>query len=159
MTQAVPIRTAIPDDAGEILRCLAEAFAHHRASYTDGAWIDTVLTPASLRQRFDEMTILVALDEAQRVIGTVAYKLEHAGEAHLRGMAVLPTAHGRGVAQALLDRAEADLRRLGCRRITLDTTQPLQRAIHFYEKNGFRATGEISEFFGMDLFAYSKDLG
>ena len=43
--------------------------------------------------------------------------------------------------------------------MTLCTTRPLQRAIRFYEKNGFHATGEVSSFFGMDLLSYRKDIG
>ena len=30
------------------------------------------------------------------------------------------------------------------------------RAMRFYEKNGFWATGEVGSFFGMELFAYRK---
>jgi ribosomal protein S18 acetylase RimI-like enzyme len=63
------------------------------------------------------------------------------------------------VAKSLLDRAESDLRKLGCHIMTLCTTKPLQRAIHFYEKNGFHASGEVGSFFGMDLVSYGKDIG
>ena len=151
-------RRATNGDAAQILQCLAEAFAPYREEYTDGAWNDTVLTSDTLQQRFQEMTVLVAVDEAGMVVGTVAYKLERDGETHLRGMAVRPGSHGLGVAQGLLDRVEADLRGMGCKVLTLDTTRPLQRAIRFYEKNGFRATGGVSEFYGMELFAYEKDM-
>src|SRR5262249_29977268 len=47
---------------------------------------------------------------------------------------------------------------LGCRTVTLDTTGVLRKAMRFYEKNGFRATGEVSSFFGMELFGYRKEL-
>jgi len=42
------------------------------------------------------------------------------------------------------------------KRITLDTTEPLNRAIRFYEKNGYRPTGKIGRFYGMPLLEYSK---
>ncbi len=150
------IRKANPEDATQILACLAAAFAPYREAYTEGAWRDTVLDPATLQQRFFDMTVLVA--ERERIVGTVAYKIEHLDEAHLRGMAVLPEEAGSGVAQALLDHAETEVRGQGATAITLDTTAPLQRAIRFYERNGFRATGEVTEFFGMELFAYRKTL-
>jgi ribosomal protein S18 acetylase RimI-like enzyme len=57
-----------------------------------------------------------------------------------------------------LNHAEAELRRQHCTRITLDTTEPLQRAMSFYEKFGFRRSGKISNFFGMPLFEYQKSL-
>lgn len=49
----------------------------------------------------------------------------------------LPEHQGSGVAAGLLDQVESDLRDLNCRAMTLDTTKPLQRAIRFYERNGF----------------------
>jgi ribosomal protein S18 acetylase RimI-like enzyme len=158
MTKAFSIRKASLRDADEILQCLEQAFATYRDSYTPGGFADTILTPETLQKRFTEMTILVAVDESDHVIGTMAYKMENNSEGHIRGMAVRPECHGSGVAKKLLDQVEADLRDLHCRIITLDTTRPLKRAIRFYEKNGFRATGEVNSFFGMDLFAYRKDL-
>ena len=73
-------------------------------------------------------------------------------------MAVRPTWQGTGVAQRLLDAALADLRARGCARVTLDTTEPLRRAIRFYERNGFRPTGVVGDFFGMPLFEYARAL-
>ena len=44
----------------------------------------------------------------------------------------------------------------GCSLVTLDTTEPLERATRFYEKHGYRLSGRVSEFFGMPLFEYVK---
>ena len=52
----------------------------------------------------------------------------------------------------------ADLRERACARVTLDTTAPLDRAIHFYESHGFRATGSVNDFFGMPLYELARDL-
>lgn len=158
MTKFFSIRQASLQDSDGILLCLQQAFADYRSSYTPGGFADTILTPETLRQRFTEMTVLVALDSSGQVIGTVAYKVEGDGEGYLRGMAVLPELHGSQVAKSLLARAESELGDLHCTALTLDTTKPLQRAIRFYEKNGFRATGEVSSFFGMELHAYRKDI-
>jgi ribosomal protein S18 acetylase RimI-like enzyme len=73
-------------------------------------------------------------------------------------MGVLPEWQGRGVAKQLLDGAEAELRESGCKRVTLDTTEPLVPAMHFYERNGFRRTGKISDFFSMPLIEYAKEI-
>lgn len=152
------VRNASRADASGILHCLGQAFAEYRSRYTRGGFADTVLTRRSLRKRFDNMTVLVAVDLSGQIIGTIAYKLEDHGEAHLRGMAVLPEWRGHKVASDLLEKAESELRELRCRAITLDTTRPLQRAIRFYEKRGFRATGKAGSFFGMDLLAYRKEI-
>lgn len=73
-------------------------------------------------------------------------------------MAVLPEWQGTAVASALLAAAEAELRNAGCKYVTLDTTMPLQRAIRFYERHGFAASGRVADFFGMELFEYTKQL-
>ena len=158
MAKGVQIRRGRPQEAAQILVCLREAFAPYRSSYTTGAWQDTVLNAETLRARLDEMTVLVAVNGDEHVVGTIAYKIEHEGEAHLRGMAVHPGMHGLGVAQALLERVEAELRESGCKAISLDTTRPLQRAIRFYEQNGFYATGAVTPFFGMELIGYRKEI-
>jgi ribosomal protein S18 acetylase RimI-like enzyme len=151
------IRKATQADAEGILRCLEQAFALYRDSYTPLSFEDTVLTRETLAVRFTEMEILVAAENSGQVIGTIAYKVE-GREGHVRGMAVLPEHQGSGVAEGLLSQVESELRDLHCSAITLDTTKPLRRAIRFYEKHGFRATGEIAPFFGMELLAYRKQL-
>lgn len=82
----------------------------------------------------------------------------HGADGHLRGMAVLPEWQGTGVASALLAAIEAELEKRGCTASTLDTTEPLARAIGFYAGHGYSPTGRVSDFFGMKLYEYSKKL-
>jgi len=149
------LRPAVERDADGILECLSAAFEEYRTRYTKGAFEDTVLAPETVRLRLKEMTIFVAISEGKKVVGTIACRV--AGEeGHLRGMAVLPRLHGAGIAQRLLERAEAYLGGQGCTRITLDTTEPLERAMRFYERNGFVRSGKVQDFFGMRLIQYEK---
>jgi ribosomal protein S18 acetylase RimI-like enzyme len=170
------VRTATPHDSTGILKCLHEAFEPYRISYTPEAFADTVLTPETLQHRLASMSLFVALSDSGEIVGTIGCqvvdplvvdppvvdppvvnpKKENSSEGHIRGMAVLPGWQGAGVAGRLLKTAEAELRASGCSRISLDTTQPLQRAIRFYEKNGFRPSGKVTDFFGMPLFEYVK---
>jgi GNAT superfamily N-acetyltransferase len=152
------IRKAAPQDINGILECLHAAFLPYRPNYTDAAYQDTVLNPDTLRARMNSMWVLVAVNQANRVVGTIACEARRRQEGHLRGMAVLPEKQGSAIAQALLLHAESELRRLGCRRITLDTVAPLKRAMRFYERNGFRQSGIVADFFGMPLYEYSKKL-
>jgi len=150
------IRRAVAHDAPAILVCLAAAFAPYREQYSPDAFADTILTPGSIQHRFKEMSLFVAIS-GEEVVGTIACKISE-DEGHLRGMAVLPDWQGSGIAPALLQAAEDHLRQSSCRRITLDTTRPLQRAIRFYEQHGYFASGVIRDFFGMPLFEYVKSL-
>jgi predicted N-acetyltransferase YhbS len=154
----ITIRQAAPRDAPAILYCLRIAFEPYRTSYTPGAFTDTVLTLETLRQRLSSMSVFVAVSEAGDIVGTIACRAMEAGEGHLRGMAVLPEWQGRGSAEQLLQTAEAELAARHCLRVTLDTTEPLLRAMRFYEKHGYRPSGGVTDFFGMPLHEYVKDL-
>jgi ribosomal protein S18 acetylase RimI-like enzyme len=135
------------------------AFEDYRGSYTSAAFLDTVLTPETVHRRLVEMFVFVAIDEKEeedQVAGTIACAVVGNDEGHIRGMAVLPCWRGTGLATQLLRTAESYLRESGCTRVSLDTTAPLLRAIHFYERNGFRPSGKVTDFFGMPLFQYVK---
>jgi ribosomal protein S18 acetylase RimI-like enzyme len=152
------IRPATQEDAAAILACLRSAFEDHREAYTTGAFLDTVLTPDTLEQRLAQMRVFVAVDASSQVIGTIACQTVSREEGHIRGMAVLPRWQRAGVAAELLRAAETELRKSKCAHVTLDTTAPLTRAMRFYEKNGYRRTGKIIDFFGMPLYEYRKPL-
>ena len=103
------------------------------------------------------MQVFVAV-AGDQIVGTIACSKQDADEGHLRGMAVLPEWLGREIAEKLLRAAETELAQQGCSRITLDTTEPLQRAMRFYEKHGYRRSGKTTDFFGMPLHEYVKDV-
>ena len=152
------IRPAVDTDVPSILNCLADAFAPYQSSYTAEAYFDTVLSPETIKLRMKSMKVFVAEDPTSgTIIGTVACNLVGT-EGHLRGMAVHSSYRGSGVAQQLLETTEAELRAQKCIQITLDTTEPLSRAINFYCRNEFRPSGRISDFFGMPLYEYVKTL-
>jgi GNAT superfamily N-acetyltransferase len=154
--KAIAIRNATAEDEAGILDCLREAFEPYRASYTPEGFRDTVLTPETIHARLSGMAVLVATDEDGKIVGTVAGKLVNREEGHLRGMAVLSQWQGHGIAERLLAAIESHLQSQGCKRITLDTTEPLKRAARFYERNGYRLSGRVTEFFGMPLYEYVK---
>lgn len=145
-------------DAFGILECLRIAFEPYRTQYTPGAFSDTVLTPETIQDRLGQMAVFVAVTATNQIVGAIACAVIDATEGHLRGMAVLPEWHGGGIAEELLQSAEAELAARRCSRITLDTTEPLQRAMRFYEKHGYVASGRTTDFFGMTLREYVKEL-
>ena len=152
------IRRAVEKDAEAILACLRSAFQPYQQDYTTSAYEDTVLSSAALQERRRTMTIFVAETDSGQIVGTIACSMVGGGEGHLRGMAVFPHWQGKGVSQQLLESAERELQSKQCRVVTLDTTQPLQRAIRFYESNGYRASGKVGDFYGMPLYEYEKQL-
>lgn len=156
--KAFVVREASTEDAGAILACLGAAFAAYRAQYTCEAFAQTVLDPDAIQNRIAIMQLFVAVSKEEGIVGTIGCETKgHDG--HLRGMAVLPEWQGVGVAAALLWTAEVALRMLGCRRVILGTTEPLKRAINFYQRHGFSPSGHVSDFFGMRLYEYTKPIG
>jgi ribosomal protein S18 acetylase RimI-like enzyme len=153
----VLIRRARQTDLESLRTCLSDAFAPFRSAYTQEAYADTVPDVENLQRRLQTMAVFVA-ELSGRIVGTIAVSTSHTSEAHLRGMAVVTSAQRKGIAQQLLSAAIEHCRSAGCTRVTLDTTAPLRAAIRFYENNGFRATGRIANFFGMELFEYDLSL-
>lgn len=158
MSGTITIRRAAAGDTQAILDCLASAFEPYRLSYTVEAFADTTLTAETILQRLSSMSVFVAVGEGGKIVGTIACSVVTADEGHLRGMAVPPEWQGGDIAERLLQSAEDELRRMKVSRITLDTTEPLWRAKGFYEKHGYRASGKVSDFFGMPLHEYAKYL-
>jgi GNAT superfamily N-acetyltransferase len=152
----IAIRVATDEDTAGILGCLASAFEPFRRHYSPEAFLDTVLNAEMLQRRMREMHVLIAIS-GDRIVGTVAGIVKQQ-EGHLRGMAVVRESHGTGVALELLDRIESWLKEQRCKRISLDTTLPLTRAMRFYEKNGYKKSGRVFDFFGMPLIEYEKEL-
>ena len=157
-SSAITIRKATLHDMEAVLECLHSAFAPYEHHYTRVAFEDTTLTRDSFPLRLKEMAVFVALDDSGRVVGTIACNLIAEGEGHLRGMAVVPECQASGIANQLLVCAESELMDRNCSHITLDTTEPLERAMHFYERHGYRRSGKIGDFFGMPLIEYVKQL-
>jgi ribosomal protein S18 acetylase RimI-like enzyme len=152
------IREATSEDASAILDCLREAFAPYRSRYTEKAFADTVLTPQTLAQRCAAMTVFAAFAGNGALAGTIGAGVEENHDGHLRGMAVRAAWQGSGLAAGLLAAAESLLLARGCRRVTLDTTGPLTRAIAFYRRHGYAPTGRTQDFYGMPLHEYAKGL-
>jgi GNAT superfamily N-acetyltransferase len=155
---SISVRKAQTADFQGILDCFQEAFAAYRSVYTPGAYQDTVVGPEALENRMATMCVFVAASSSGEVVGTVACSFVGPDEGHVRGMAVRPAWHGVDVAGKLIRSVENELRAWGCARISLDATLPLRRAMRFYEKHGFRRSGRIGDFFGMELVEFVKTL-
>ncbi len=145
-------------DAEDILDCLRSAFQPYARNYTPQAFEDTVLSPETMHRRLEAMSVFVATSSAGEIIGTIACHVIDEETGHIRGMAVRPSWQGCGVAIRLLQSVEAELRAKNCTHVTLDTTEPLKRAVRFYENNGFRPSGKIADYYAMPLVEYIKGL-
>lgn len=152
--RGVRIRPATIADVDGLLRCLREAFEPYRERYTRVAYLATVLTATSARRRLRSMAVWVAADREGRILGTIALKRISRTHGHLRGMAVTPDFQGTGIASKLLRTAMDHSVRSGQRCVTLETTEPLDRAARFYLRHGFRKSNRTRHWGGMKLIEF-----
>lgn len=153
------IRQAEFQDAKNIHRVILAAFEEYRNYYTPEGFADTVMSEQVAIERMKEMTLYVAIDQNETVIGTIGWQKLSEKEGHIRGMAVLPKNQGENSpATDLLQAVENNARSKGCTYLTLDTTNPLKRAQNFYKKSGFKETGKIGDFFSSKIYEYAKKI-
>lgn len=74
------------------------------------------------------------------LLAVYIFSLEHAGlTAEIDELYVRPAQRGRGLAQALLDTAEARFVELGCTSVSLQLGRGNDAARRFYARHGYRA--------------------
>ena len=129
------IRRAQAGDADAIVSLLHAAFEAYRPQYTRAAFDATVLDGDRTRERLRQGPAWLA-SELDGTLGTVAALATPEG-VYVRGMAVEPSARGRGIGAALLDSVERFAVEVRAHRIFLSTTPFLAEAIALYERHGF----------------------
>jgi ribosomal protein S18 acetylase RimI-like enzyme len=151
----IQIRLATAADVSPIAAVLHRSFVEFQSQYTTEGFAATVLSPEQVQVRLNEGPIWIAL-ESQNVVGTVS-ALATDIALYIRGMAVDPSARGKGIGQKLLECAEAFALQHKYDRLLLSTTPFLAGAIHLYKRNGFARSNEgPGDLFGTPLFTMSK---
>jgi membrane protease YdiL (CAAX protease family)/ribosomal protein S18 acetylase RimI-like enzyme len=89
---------------------------------------------------------VTARDDAGRLVGVGRLHFNSEEEAQIRYMATEEDARGTGVGRAVVERLEAIARERGARRIFLNAREI---AVGFYERLGYRVTGEGPTVFGV----------
>lgn len=149
------IRAAEPEDVNSIARILAESFAEYESFYTPQAYSATVPFVDEIKKRFCREIIWVA-ECGERVVGTVS-AVPKKDSLYIRSMAITPEARGNGIGERLLNEIENYAVALNYRKLFLNTTPFLKRAIRLYEKFGFVRRGS-DDLFGTPLLTMEKSL-
>lgn len=154
MKENLEIRMATVADAKAIAAVLAQSFAEYEPLYTAEAFAATTPDSRTIKNRFGEGEMWVAVLEGE-IVGTVSVVPEKV--LYIRSMAVLPAARGNRIGERLLKEIEKYAVSNGYRRLTLCTTPFLDRAIKLYEKFGFARRGS-ADLFGTPILTMEKSL-
>lgn len=170
LPSGIEIRVAGPDDVDAVHAFVLAGIS----AYTDWApdWRPVEPTPDQMeriRPNFSnpDAWILIA-QEGDELVGVISIAAATGaaaappppGTIYLWQMFVAPRWQGRGLAGALHDLATAEARRRGFRRMVLWAAEGAAQARRFYEREGWRPTGERNpdSNFGLPLLQYELTL-
>ncbi len=152
------IRLASPEDAGDIANVLRQSFLEFEAFYTPQGFAATTPDAQEVGYRVGEGPAWVAVWKDQ-IVGTASTVLEGEKGLYVRGVAVVPSARGLGIAEALMNQVENFARQEGCARLFLTTTPFLTSAIRLYQRLGFTLIPDgKADLFGTPLVKMEKAL-
>jgi putative acetyltransferase len=123
-----------PFESSDAQRLIAALDAGLAAVYTPEQRFGPNLKPAQLAG--GRGTFVIAR-EGGRAVGCGAIRLQDATTAEVKRMYVEPDERGKGVGRAVLDSLEVAARRMGVRRLVLETGVHQEAAIALYTRAGF----------------------
>jgi putative acetyltransferase len=138
MSIRLEVRLARAEDVREVVDLVTRTLAEFGLRFGEGSKTDEELArlPASYTQHGG--AFWVAVSGSQSILGTCGlFPVGDPGDFELRKMYLRPEARGTGAGRALLEECTAWARAQGGKRLVLDTTEQMVRAIAFYERHGF----------------------
>jgi GNAT superfamily N-acetyltransferase len=145
----VEIRRANQRDAAAIELLIRESFHEHEPAYTPEAFDLATPREHEIEKRIKEWAVWVAV-RANVIVGTISAYSE-GSSLHIRSMAVHPSMRGQGIGKLLLGRVEDFASANDYKRLLLNTTPFMNRAIRLYERFGFEFNGTEQNWFGTRL--------
>lgn len=163
----IRVRPARADELEAIGELTVEAYRVEGFLDNEHGYADTLRDAAA---RAAAGTVLVAVDEHDALLGSVALFTRDAGpdfaeqaepgDAVIRMLVTDPVARGRGVGSALTAACIQHARALGCSRVRLSTQPAMTTAHRIYERLGFRRAPEDDwePVPGIELLGYRLEL-
>jgi GNAT superfamily N-acetyltransferase len=135
-SRSVVVRAVRTEDVDALVALVRDVLAEFDLEFGTGSPTDDALL--SLPASYDDHGgALWVAEHHGRIIGSCGVFPVAEGTYELRKMYLHADSRGLGVGKHLLERAVAWVREQGGRRIVLDTTEQMTRAIAFYEAHGF----------------------
>lgn len=101
---------------------------------------------------------IILLEDTEKLIASVHIKRQSNGKAYLGMFAVLPNEQNRGIGKALLNYVESLVAsEWQCSEMEMAVIRQRRELIAWYEKRGYRLTGEVREFpYGDERYGVPK---
>lgn len=136
---ALIIRPARSEDSDNIRALVRGAYA----LYVPRMGREPAPVTADYKALVAEGHVVVAEDDGGMLGAMVSYA--RGDHLHVENVAVAPSAQGKGVGKALMERAEVKAESLRLHAIELYTNEAMEENLPFYEALGFRITGRRVE--------------
>ena len=133
----IQIRDVQSSDVPKVVALVTEVLAEFGLRFGVGSTTDVEVTtlPDSYLKRGGGFW--VATESSGRIVGTCGvFPVDHETY-ELRKMYIYSASRGFGIAQLFMDACVSFVRERNGRQLVLDTIHEMDRAIAFYEKNGF----------------------
>ncbi|HYY18961.1 MAG TPA: GNAT family N-acetyltransferase [Streptosporangiaceae bacterium] len=149
------IRPACPADAGVLTDLIRSAYRGEdsRAGWTseadlvEGERINADQVRAMISDAGSLMLVGEAAGQPGRIVGCCQVRNEGAGLAYFGTFAVSPQAQGAGLGRQLMTEAERQaMTAFGATRLEMTVLAPQDKLIAYYERRGFRPTGQTRPF-------------
>jgi putative acetyltransferase len=133
----VTVREVSAADVPLVIDLVRDVLAEFGLRFGEGSGTDEEVTRLPASYVDEGGGFWVAVDASDAIVGTCGAFPVGEGAFELRKMYLHLEARGTGAGQLLLDTCLGFVRSRGAKRIVLDTTHDMKRAIAFYERNGF----------------------
>lgn len=151
-------RKAKTSDINHIHEILYKSFQPYQKFYTDQAFAATVISPEEIKNRIIKSVydVFVALFNSQ-IVGTVSLSIKNQGILYIRSMVVDPDFQRKGIGRFILENIISFAKKRKIKKFVLESSKPLNNALNFYEKHGFKKTGYTRDFYGIEIFEMIKE--
>ena len=147
------IRKCTDDDIPALYAIINDAAQAYKGVIPADRWHEPYMPMDELSQEIRDGVQFWGYESDGELIGVMG--MQDKGDVALIRHAYVKTARrNRGVGTNLLRHLE----RMTTKPILIGTWADATWAIRFYEKNGYRLSGKVTDFFGMPLYEYVKPL-
>ena len=146
-SRTITIREVRPDEHRAVAELTVSVYADVLGPLLSEGYVAQL---SDVDRRAREAAVLVAVDTADRLLGSVTFvpglgpyaEFDGPDEAGIRMLVVAPAAQRRGVGTALVRACIDRAREAGRRRLALHTVEEMAGAKRLYERLGFRRAPE-----------------